>query len=183
MSQSAQIYVSDLKKYLARYQMSPEEFAKNAQLSHMTIRRWLKKKNSESLPSKYVPTLGHFFGKAPAPELPKLSLARALNEQSMDSLMEGIEKKGALIKEIAPLEKALLHRLESRVSDRTVEHCCRELMNAVKSPKTPTRGKNLAKGALSYFSDPQGLPEETALIGYLGELAILSVALNMLHAF
>ena len=182
MSQKIQLHVRDLKKYLAHNKMSPEDFAEKVQLSHMTIRRWLKRKDQELLPSKYIPTLGPLFGKAPPPVLPKFSLARALKNLSMDMLMAEIEKSGAEFTDIMGLESALNKKLESTLADKTFQHCCRELLRAAKSSVTKPKAKSIAKGALLYFVDPHGVPDDTPLIGYLGELAILSVALNTVYS-
>jgi hypothetical protein len=182
VSKNGEIYVGDLKKYLAHHRVSPEIFAKNTQLSHMTIRRWLKKSNSESIPSKYIPTLGPLFGKSRPPELPKLSLARALENESMSSLMITVEKSGRRFKDLQRLEMAVEQRLKNSVPDKTIERCCDELLKAAKSTKTSDRVKGLAKGALLYFTDLRRLPDDTPLIGYLGELAVLSVALNTIYS-
>jgi hypothetical protein len=103
MVQKTTLSVRDLKKYLAHHKISPEEFAVHAQLSHMTIRRWLKKKDQDLLPSKYIPTLGPLFGKAPSPKIPKFSLAQALKTLSMDALLVGIEKTGTQFKDLKTL--------------------------------------------------------------------------------
>lgn len=182
VSQKDRLYVRDLKRYLAHHQISPEVFAKDAQLSHMTIRRWLKKKDQEALPSKYLPTLGPFFGKAAPPDLPKFSLARALKSLSMDLLIVEIEKTGMRFKDLQRLEIAVDKKLRAILPDKAFQHCCNELLKTAKSSKNTPRAKAIAKGALLYFVDPQGVPDDTPLIGYLGELAILSVALNAVYS-
>jgi uncharacterized membrane protein YkvA (DUF1232 family) len=181
MVQKIKLSVRDLKKYLADQKISPEEFAKRSQLSHMTIRRWLKKTDGEALPSKYAPVLGPLFGKTPAPVLPKFSLASAMKDLNIDALMDEIEKSGLVFKDIAALEKALEKKLKG-ISDKIFQNCCRKLMKAAKSPQSPPRAKAIARGALLYFVDPVGLPDDTPLIGYLAELTILSVALNIIDS-
>jgi len=177
-----QLYVRDLRKCLAQSRMSPEDFAKKVGLSHMTIRRWLEKEDEESLPSKYLPTLGPVFGKAPAPTLPKFSLARALKSLSIDALMAEIEKAGNAFDDVKVLEDAVDQKLKNAPPDKTFHHCCEELLKAAKSSKSSSRAQAIARGALLYFVDTLGVPDETPLVGYLGELAVLSVALNTVYS-
>jgi uncharacterized membrane protein YkvA (DUF1232 family) len=181
MMQKIKLSVRDLRKYLADQKISPEEFAKRSQLSHMTIRRWLKKGEHESLPSKYAPVLGPLFGKTPPPVLPKFSLANAMKDLNIDALMKEIEKSGSVFNDIAALEDALAKKLKG-FSDKIFKDCCAKLIKAAKSPKSSPRAKAIARGALLYFVDPVGLPDDTPLIGYMAELTILSVALNRIDS-
>lgn len=161
--------------------MSPEEFAKRAKLSHMTIRRWLKKNDQEALPAKYAPTLGPLFGAIPAPVLPKVPLEWALKNLSMDVLMAEIEQSGARFKDLKRLESAYARKLKTAPPDKSLLHCVRELLKAAKSPKTGAKARAIAIGALLYFVDPRGASDANPFVAYLGDLAILSVALNTVY--
>jgi hypothetical protein len=162
--------------------MSPEDFALKAKLSHMTIRRWLRKGDREVLPSKYNATLAPLFGKAPPLASPKVSVARVLGNLSLDSLMAEIEKSGRQFTDMQRLEKALTKKLKSALSDKIFQHCCRELLEKAKSRSTSVQAKAIARGALLYFVDPRRMPEDTPLVVYLSELAVLSIALNGVYS-
>lgn len=188
----AKLYVSDMKKYLAKTRMSPEQFAKEVRLSSMTIRRWLKKDGQVPLPPKYLSVFGPRFGCAPQAILPKFSLARALTNLSMDSLMNEIESKGRSFidgikskesaDELNSLDLAIEEKLEKIPVDQVFTSCCRQLSKFARSSRISIRSRAVAAGALLYFADPISVPDDTPLIGYLGELSVLSVALNTVYS-
>ena len=174
----AVLTIKDLKKYLAKTETGPDQFARDVKLSHMTIRRWLKRPDQETLPSKYLSILGPILGKTSAPELPKLSLTFALKNLSLDSLMNEIEAAGVGFKEIKQLENAVLEKLKRGATDKTVESCCLQLLKTAKSSKAKLKARATATGALLFFVNPIGVPDESPLTGYLGVVAVLSMALN-----
>ena len=53
----------DLKDHLSKHRISPEKFAEEAQLSHMTIRRWLKRDDADLISEKYYPALAPIFSR------------------------------------------------------------------------------------------------------------------------
>jgi uncharacterized membrane protein YkvA (DUF1232 family) len=58
---------------------------------------------------------------------------------------------------------------------------CKRLIAAVKNPKTPIKARAIAVGALIYFVSPIDLiPDTIPVIGYLDDLAVLSLAVNTL---
>jgi len=186
------LYVSDLKSYLTNNQISPEHFAKTVSLSQMTIRRWLNKGARSPLPIKYLPLLGPYFGKSEVPEPPKASVTQALENLSLSTLMDDLKSTGEHFahqtrdltrrKALKKVEEEVELRLKHISSDQMFTDCCSKLMKAARSAKTKPKARAIATGALLYFAKPVCTPEETPLIGYLGELTVLSVALNQLDS-
>jgi hypothetical protein len=174
-----EIYVKDLKKYLADHEMSPEDFAVQAQLSHMTIRRWLKKKGGDLLPSKYLPTLGTLFSN---PGLSKSSLSKDFKQMNMDVLMAAVEANGSQFKDINQLKAKLSRKLKTCKSDKTFQRCCKELLGAATAVKSSLRAQSIARGALLYIVDAQEESKDAPLIAYFSELAVLSMALNAVYS-
>lgn len=173
------LFVADLRKHLKSKGMSPEAFAKEVQLSHMTIRRWLRKGARESIPEKYFPILGPALGRAPGVDIPGFTLAGALENLTVEGLMRRIRKSGEDFEDVAGLQRRVLEKLGSERLDPIFSDYCHDLLVVARDSKAHFDARALAIGALLYFTDPQGLiPDHIPVIGYLDDLAILSVALN-----
>jgi uncharacterized membrane protein YkvA (DUF1232 family) len=169
--------IRDLKGYLGKQQVSPEKLAREAQLSHMTVRRWLKRKDEELIPEKYYPILAPILAR-PAPKDEQRS---PFPHQSfnVDSLMEEIEKSGQQFKDVKTLEAFVSTKLKSARVDFIFTTYCKKLIAAIRSPKTSLKKKAIAVGALIYFISPIDLiPDHIPVVGYLDDLAVLSLAVN-----
>jgi uncharacterized membrane protein YkvA (DUF1232 family) len=165
--------IRDLKNYLAIRQISPEIFAKEVQLSHMTIRRWLQKNGHDHLPAKYHELLFPVLGQNPI-----TSENLAFNTES---LMDEIEKSGKNFKDVGKLDQDVSEKLKSARVDRIFFDYCKRLIRAIKSPRTSLKSKAIAAGALIYFISPIDLiPDHIPVVGYLDDLAVLSLAVNSL---
>jgi len=171
--------IRDLKGYLAKNQVSPERLAEDVQLSHMTIRRWLKRKDDAVIPEKYYPLLSPVLARQVAP---KSELASPFPSSfTVDSLMTEIEKSGQQFKDVKSLERDIDTKLKSARIDRIFFDYSKTLLAAIKSPKTSLKKKAIAVGALIYFISPIDLiPDHIPVVGYLDDLAVLSLAVNSL---
>lgn len=169
------INVRDLRAHLKNREISPEVFAAEVQLSHMTIRRWLKRPDSDEIPDKYYLIL--------RPTLAGLTQLSVSPPASFDveDLMNEIEKSGTQFKDVKTLDKDVTEKLKSARVDKIFIEYCKTLIKAVKNPKTPIKARAMAVGALIYFVSPIDLiPDNIPVIGYLDDLAVLSLAVNSL---
>ena len=178
---SVSFHVRDLRVYLTRNQVSPEKFASDVHLSHMTIRRWLKRKDHEALPKKYSGTLRSAFSEVPMVEIPKFSIPGALARMNVREMMNDLEKNGREYgRSVETLEKDLHTKLKGVRLDQIFVAYCKRLIKAIRSPKTPLRVKAVCIGALLYFISPIDLiPDHIPVVGYLDDLAVLSIAVNV----
>lgn len=95
--------------------------------------------------------------------------------------MNEIEKSGKQFKDVKTLDKDVTDKLKSARVDKIFIEYCKTLIRAVKSPKTPIKARAMAVGALIYFVSPIDLiPDNIPVIGYLDDLAVLSLAVNSL---
>ena len=166
------VRVGDLRRYIATLGISPEQFASDVGLSHMTIRRWLKKPDETPIQEKYLTLLG-----------PKLGL-ETFGPLNVDQMMREIEKTGREFKDMDTLQMDLGTKLKSARLDKIFADYCKKLFRAAKSPHTPLRAKAVVIGALLYFINPVDLiPDSIPFVGYLDDLAVLSIALNYVREF
>jgi uncharacterized membrane protein YkvA (DUF1232 family) len=171
------IYIRDLKNCLKERGISPEAFAQEVQLSHMTIRRWLKRKPGDVIPEKYYPMLRVGFSQ----QADRTGVSPALFDVS--NLMSEIEKSGKEFKNVENLDADVSTKLKTASVDPTFFDYCKRLLAAVVSPQTPSKVKAIAIGALLYFISPIDLiPDHIPVIGYLDDLAVLSLAVNTVVA-
>lgn len=165
------LFVRDLRKHLERQQISPEKLASDVQLSHMTIRRWLKKKDSTPLPRKYDALL--------QPTLSQFGVPGLFTASGMERLMNEVERSGKNYDDVPTLEKDLRIKLKTARFDKIFIDSCRRLLQAIKSSKTPLRAKAVCVGALLYFISPIDLiPDNIPVVGYLDDLAVITLALD-----
>ncbi len=175
----ALLRVSDLKAHLKRTGLSPRAFARVAQVSHMTIHRWLQKGPNAVIPEKYYALLAPAIGRSTLrPEV--------LAKGTLEEMMAGVEAAGEafsgdareLVRSVrAKISREHLPRVFSALTEKLISACAPARARAGR----PGRRRSLAVGALLYFVDPVGLiPDSTPVIGYLDDLAILAVALHEL---
>jgi uncharacterized membrane protein YkvA (DUF1232 family) len=173
------LYVRDLRHCLEQRQISPEKLASDVQLSHMTIRRWLKRKDSEPLPRKYSAILGPVLAGVPTIDFSQAMERGTLGSADMAKLMQEVEKSGQDFKDVPSLESDLRTKLKTARFDKIFIDSCRRLLQSIKSPKTPLRAKAVCVGALLYFISPIDLiPDNIPVLGYLDDIAVLSLALD-----
>jgi uncharacterized membrane protein YkvA (DUF1232 family) len=171
--------IRDLKSFLIKHQISPEKLAQEVQLSHMTIRRWLKRRDDDLIPQKYYSLLSPVLSRqttsqADAPHPFPASF-------SLESLMDEIEKSGQEFKDVKTLEENLSTKLKTARVDQIFLEYTKKLIAAIRSPKTSLKKKAIAAGALIYFISPIDLiPDHIPVVGYLDDLAVLSLAVNSL---
>jgi uncharacterized membrane protein YkvA (DUF1232 family) len=173
--------IRDLKSYLAKQQISPEKLAKDVKLSHMTIRRWLKRPDDETIPEKYYSLLSPVLARPVSPRTDATSPFPA--SFNVDSLMDEIEKSGKEFKDVEQLEENLKTKLKTTRVDKVFWDYSKKLIASIRSPKTTLKKKAIAAGALIYFISPIDLiPDHIPVVGYLDDLAVLSLAVNSLAA-
>jgi uncharacterized membrane protein YkvA (DUF1232 family) len=96
--------------------------------------------------------------------------------------MKEIEKSGAEFKDVHKLQKDLKEKLRGARIDRIMIDYTKQLFNAVKNPKISVKAKAICVGALIYFISPIDLiPDHIPVVGYLDDLAVLSLAVNSLR--
>ena len=182
------IRVQDLRNYLERNQLSPEDLASRVKLSHMTIRRWLQKNGKSELPAKYVPLLNPLVNPLSTPlvsensttEIPQFSIAGSIANLNMSELMQEIERNGMDYKDgVDVLESDVKTKLKLARLDKIFMDYCKRHIALIRAPKVPLRAKAVCMGALIYFISPIDLiPDHIPVVGYLDDLAVLSIALN-----
>ena len=97
--------------------------------------------------------------------------------------MNEIEKSGKNYENFEKLDKDVTEKLKTARVDRIFFDYCKKLIAAIKSPHTSLKSKTLAIGALIYFISPIDLiPDHIPVIGYLDDLAVLSLVVNSLTA-
>lgn len=167
------LIVRDIRRHLDRSKISPEKFAIDVRLSHMTIRRWLKRKDTTALPGKYYALLAPILTPGNSITIDPETMFSAGN------LMNEIEKSGKDFKDLSKLKIDLTEKLKTARVDRIFIDYCRSLYAALTSPKTSPKSKAIAAGALLYFISPIDLiPDASPVIGYLDDLAVLSLAVH-----
>lgn len=160
--------VGDLKTYLEAHDLSPEKFARDVQLSHMTIRRWLKKPDSQPIPEKYYPLLAS-----------RLEVS-SRNQLNVSALLDDIEQAGKNYTDIENLEGEVTQKLEDPNIDSSLSGFAKRLLKVVFDKQTQTRVRMIAIGALIYFINPVDLiPDHIPVIGYVDDLAVMTMALNL----
>lgn len=176
-TQHQTLTVRDLKEHLTKHQISPEKLAEQTQLSHMTIRRWLKRKESEVIPEKYYSLLSPLFSC-------KMEYAAPFPASfTVENLMTEIERSGHEFQGVEKLNQDIAQKLKTARVDRIFFDYCKQLLAAIKSPKSTLRSKAIAVGALIYFISPIDLiPDHIPVVGYLDDLAVLSLAVNCLKS-
>lgn len=180
--------VADLRTYLKTTGTSPEKFAREVQLSHMTIRRWLRKPDETAIPKKYYGLLKPLLqGASNSPNDAELdldsqaqsSITEKLRSLDMAGVMEEIEKSGQDFQDFQTLNQDLKSKLKTGSFDELFVGFCKSLFEAAKNPISTPSIRAVAIGALLYFINPIDLiPDHIPGIGYLDDLAVLSVAVN-----
>lgn len=173
--------VGDLKNYLTSQDLSPEKFAKEVKLSHMTIRRWQKKPDSFLIPGKYKPIMEKYLdqGSAQGPKETLESATAVLQGFNLTELMDTVEKNGRNYKDDGTLEGQLSDKLKGERFDQVMVQYIKKLFQTAISKETPLKTKAICVGALLYFINPIDLiPDHIPVVGYLDDFVVLSVAVN-----
>ncbi len=180
------IRVGDLRRFLENRGWSPEIFAKEVKLSHMTIRRWLSKEDSKVLPAKYFVILAPHLGLASAStafteSLAPTDVASHFSATSISGMVDDLEKTGHGCLNTETVTNDIKTKLKRERFDKIFVEYCRTLMRVITSSESSKKSKAIAIGALVYFLNPIDLiPDHIPVIGYLDDLAVLSLAVNTL---
>jgi len=171
--------IQDLKNYLALQGLSPEGFAREVKLSHMTIRRWLKKPDSFPIPEKYKPIMESHLSQESGNFSSAASATAALQGFNLTELMDSVEETGRNYKDDGTLEGQLSDKLKGERFDKLMVQYVKKLFHAAVSKDTPLKTRAICVGALLYFINPIDLiPDHIPVIGYLDDFVVLSVAVN-----
>jgi uncharacterized membrane protein YkvA (DUF1232 family) len=184
-AQKNRIHVGDIRRFLEEKQWSPEAFAREVGLSHMTIRRWLEKSDRTPLPAKYNATLGpRLTVSGTAPRLGDIfpqARPEGFSCTNVSEMVGDLEKNGRDYPDVKSLGGDVSRKLKSERFDTVFVRHCRQLLKAIFSRKVSKRKKAVAVGALLYFLNPIDLiPDNIPVIGYLDDLAVLTLAVNVL---
>jgi len=186
IQRKSQIQVGEIRCLLKEKSWSPEVFAKEVGLSHMTIRRWLEKRDNILLPQKYYVTLAPHLNLAPAS--PGFADSRSFQQvmggfsaTNVGEMVADLERSGRDFQEISALNGDVGKKFKKERFDKIFVDHCKLLLKAVFSKDTPASSKAIAIGALLYFLNPVDLiPDQIPVIGYLDDLAVLTLAVNAL---
>jgi uncharacterized membrane protein YkvA (DUF1232 family) len=180
------VYVGEIRHFLEERGWSPEVFAREVGLSHMTIRRWLSKRDNTPLPKKYNATLGPRLAvTGRAPKLEELYAHHAslggFSARNVDEMVDDLEKSGREFEGVRTLDRDVSKKLGGERFDQIFARHCKILLQAVFSKKTSAKKKAIAVGALVYFLNPIDLiPDNIPVVGYLDDLAVLTLAVGAL---
>jgi uncharacterized membrane protein YkvA (DUF1232 family) len=171
--------VKDLENYLSSRNLSPEVFAKEIKLSHMTIRRWLKKPASFPIPVKYKPIMESYLNQETGNSSSLASATAALQGFNLTELMDSVEETGRNYQDDGTLEGQLSDKLKGERFDKLMVQYVKKLFKAAVSKDTPLKTRAICVGALLYFINPIDLiPDHIPVVGYLDDFVVLSVAVN-----
>lgn len=165
--------VKNVQEYLKRNKLSPEKFATTCGISNMTIRRWMKQPLDTPLPKKYWPLLDQtlneggsvpFVGINEFPDLEAhlLSLGKEdADSSTLESRLQTKELEASVPRGLIMKAKTLIKLLTTR--------------------EITTPEKALAVGAIVYLINPFDLiPDTTPMLGYVDDLAALTLVLTTL---
>ena len=185
--------------------LSPEELGATIGVSGMTIRRWLKKPKSMTVPAVYIPAIRdacyalisqgrlrpespvvrNLIAQAPSGEyraaLQNLGLREDFDvqaEMSQDDMLTGLSMIGVQSQKQADVEK---HRAEifsfRRLGDEWAERIT-GLWQIVVSKKLKRLEKAVAFGALFYLLTPiDFIPDQIPFFGLLDDFGVLGIAI------
>ena len=185
--------------------LSPEQMAKRLGISNMTIRRWMKKSSSESLPAIYEKTIWDAIYQmvaegmlAPSStvvqkavkENQKLYFRAAmkslgiekvvggsLREFSMESIEKNLLKIGAKTEHQIAVEKQRKKILSFRRLGREWNRRITTLIKVVTAKKISNGDKLVAYGALFYLLCPLDLiPDSFPVFGLMDDFFVLGLA-------
>ncbi len=180
--------VADISLHLEKTGDSPEKFAKQIQLSNMTIRRWLKKPMDFEIPEKYHPLLDrHFHGKTVETtqnhEIPEWMTARSQQfGANYTEMVSTLQNNG----ESVPEEQSVYQAVETKLTEKGIDQVLRDyasqVMALIKSGNLIKSAKAICLGSLLYLVDPMDLvPDAIPILGYLDDMAVLSMAMQWAH--
>jgi uncharacterized membrane protein YkvA (DUF1232 family) len=171
--------------------MSPRDFAAatGVGLSHMTVYRWLDKKDTFELPKKYHLALDRFSasqsGSAETPwyqdqsVLERLSSVKNANAPGARELIDLLENDGKDYEDPAKLKEELEVKLQDKGVTRKIHVQVQTLLKSLFSAQVPRRSKFVIVGALLYFLSPIDLiPDTIPVLGYVDDLAVLTLAVD-----
>ena len=179
--------IQDLKAHLLVQNISPEFFAKRSGLSHMTIRRWLRRKPSQIIHAKYYSLLDACLkagDEAQGPcqaQLGHLSEALSKGEEGFSSVISYLEQTAKEAKSISHIRQEIRSKMAHSKFDQILKQNIKKLWALATNQGVSNRQRLIAVGALLYFLNPLDLvPDTIPGIGYLDDLAVMVIALGII---
>lgn len=160
---------ADLKKLLSDTNKSPEELSKSIPISNMTIRRWLKKKDTFVLPEKYQ----IFFN---SPEGSEFSVSDQVISK-ISNIDDQLLKDGKGVEVDQEFLKSVLRYLKRFGSKNVIFQNAMTLLKIIKSNNNH-KAQLIALGALVYLLNPIDLiPDTLGPIGYIDDIGVMTYAI------
>lgn len=155
--------VSDLKKYLEKNKLSPEEVSLKVNISNMTLRRLLQKAPQTLIPKKY------------ALQLERLKYPDLSNVENMEEYLNqaGEEIAG---KKMDQIKVDLDSKLKSAPVDQSFKDKIK-MLGKVAFNSTHRQAQVIAIGALLYFINPFDLIPDYMPFGYVDDLGVVTIAI------
>lgn len=179
--------IGDLKRYMAAHGLSPERVASATQISNMTIRRLLKKKESLAVPPRYQLQVRAFLqageGKPSPDGLATLIEGNGLELGGGDfrELLEELRESGENCKDAARVEESARSKLGDPSIGNALKENVRKILEAVRSKEVGLKERALGVGALLYFVNPFDLvPDAIPGVGYVDDFAVLMIVVALL---
>jgi uncharacterized membrane protein YkvA (DUF1232 family) len=169
--------VLDLRRHLETAGLSPEQFAKLAKISNMTIRRWLEKPDATRIPEKYHLPLDAAATTGTQEEIVKLLGA---GKGDFAPFLDELEKNGRAYEDLPALKKDTATKLKDPKIGAHLRASVKTVLGAVTLKGLPLRYKAICIGAMLYFINPVDLiPDTIPVVGYLDDFAVLSLAAGL----
>lgn len=139
----------------------------------MTIRRWLKKPDSTTIPTKYQL---HFQRLATIAEpVSPESLVSSELPVSFDHLLDDLHVSGRELKNLSKFKKDLAEKLkDKRIAGDFLGRVKTVSRAAFNNPSLKT--KTICLGALLYLVNPfDFIPDSLGVVGYLDDFAVITM--------
>ncbi len=167
--------VAHLKKFLDETTWSPERLSKEANISGMTIRRWLRCPSNTEIAAKHHANLDRVSGLETLLP-PSFSIPGLDSGSSFQELLEQIEKDGKSYTDLKKLEDDTKVKFKDKNVGKELREQVKLVLKSAVSKKLPLKYKALAVGAILYFINPFDLiPDSIPVVGYLDDFAVLTL--------
>lgn len=158
--------VADLKNYLEKNKLSPEELSPRVNISNMTLRRLLKKAPQTHIPERYLLQLSALVQRA-APH----------DFQNVENMVEYLHESGEAEENIDRLKTSFDEKLKSaNVDGGFIDKV--NMLAQVAFSSTNRSARLIAIGALLYFVNPMDLIPDYLPVGYVDDLGVITIAIT-----
>ena len=174
--------VEDLTKYLGQKEFSPETFAKEAKISGMTVRRWLRRPSAHRIPEKYHATLD-LVSEDRLTAGVSFDMQSALEQSgsSFEGLIAELEESGKKCQDLDQLEKDTKAKFKDKNIGKELRSQVNLVLKSIVSKRLPLKYKAMCIGAVLYFINPFDLiPDAIPVVGYLDDFAVLTLVVGIL---